>query len=95
MRAASACLVLALSASLVAQIRAPATGAAGSAIDVDVGAGVAHVCYGVEGSRDVRWLLVGPSGRVTIELPPAPPGSVVRIWVGRGARRRSCRVVIQ
>ncbi|MFN3242845.1 MAG: hypothetical protein ACE37K_15195 [Planctomycetota bacterium] len=95
MRCASVVVALLLAGSLGAQIRAPASAPAGAAIVVDVGPGAMRVCYAVEGSRHVRWRLVAPNGRVTLEVPAAPSGSVLRIWIGRGDRRTTCRVVVQ
>lgn len=70
-----------------AQLRGPTAASAGATVTLEVGAGHGHVVFGVAGDPLVRWRLVPVDRRVRIEVPNAPSGTRLRVWVGRGASR--------
>lgn len=68
-------------------LRGPSVGTAGGTVDIEVGANDGAVDVSLGGTRTGSYP-VDPSGKATIPLPSVPPGTLVFVSVGRGARRR-------
>ena len=70
------------------EIRAPATVVQGGTIQVQVGPSATSVQMSVGGANDTQSFKVPPSKTLSIPVPNVPPGTLVKLSVGRGLRRR-------
>ena len=86
--------MFAAAAPAVAQLRGPATAAAGSSIMIEVADNAGTLLVGTRPGHAQAYQ-VGASKRVEVQIPNAAPGTVIPIWVGRGLARSVHLVTIQ
>lgn len=65
-------------------LRGPSTVSSGGSIQVEVASGDKSVYVGQGGQGDRTQVPVPPDRKVTIPVPPVPPGTVIVISVGTG-----------
>ncbi len=68
-------------------VRADGVAVAGGALAVDVGTNDDTVEVGAVGQGHRESHPVPPGRRVTVPVPPVPPGTILVVAVGRGLRR--------
>ncbi len=85
----AAIVSLAGGSELLAQgVRSASTAVAGGSMQVDVATNDDTVEVSAAGSGNVTSHPVPPGRRVTIPVPPVPPGTILFVSVGRGLRAR-------
>ena len=75
-------------------LKGPSTATPGGTIEVEVGPNDQSVEISLGGSGDTQSFEVPPDKKVSIPVPSAPPGSVVKVSVGDGLSRRIILVEI-